>query len=57
MLPITHGVDRHALARAAYTMMLVLVTLLPYLTGMSGLIYLGGARSCWARVSSTTPSA
>ena len=26
-----------------YTILLVLVTLLPYLTGMTGLIYLGGA--------------
>ena len=40
MLPVTHGEDftrRHILL---YTILLVVVTIVPYLTGMSGLIYL-----------------
>jgi protoheme IX farnesyltransferase len=43
MLPITHGVVFTRWHILAYTILLCLVTLLPYLTGMSGLIYLGGA--------------
>ena len=40
MLPVTHGdafTRQHILY---YTVLLVLVTIVPYLTGMSGLIYL-----------------
>jgi len=40
MLPVTHGVEFTRLHVLLYTLILVLVTLLPYLTGMSGLIYL-----------------
>lgn len=43
MLPVTHGerfTRQHILL---YTVLLVLVTILPYLTGMSGLIYLVAA--------------
>ncbi len=43
MLPVTHGVEYTRWHVLFYTVLLVLVTLLPYLTGMSGLLYLGGA--------------
>lgn len=43
MLPITHGVTVTRWHILAYTVILVIVTLLPYLTGMSGFFYLGGA--------------
>jgi protoheme IX farnesyltransferase len=40
MLPVTHGSDYTRLQILLYTILLFLVTLLPYLTGMSGMIYL-----------------
>lgn len=40
MLPITHGVKYTKLNIILYTLLLILVSILPYLTGMSGLIYL-----------------
>ncbi|HEV7633730.1 MAG TPA: heme o synthase [Steroidobacteraceae bacterium] len=40
MLPVTHGVAYTRLHVLLYTVILVLVTLLPYLTRMSGLVYL-----------------
>jgi heme o synthase len=40
MLPVTYGVKFTQLHILFYTVLLVLVTLLPYLTGMSHLIYL-----------------
>ncbi len=40
MLPVTHGVEFTRLQILLYTILLLIVTLLPYLTGMSGLIYL-----------------
>ncbi len=40
MLPVTHGEAYTRLNILLYTILLVLVTILPYLTGMSGLIYL-----------------
>jgi protoheme IX farnesyltransferase len=43
MLPVTHGIVYTRWHVLFYTVLLVLVTLLPALTGMSGLIYLGGA--------------
>jgi protoheme IX farnesyltransferase len=43
MLPVTHGVEFTRLHVLLYTVILVLVTLLPYLTRMSGLIYLAAA--------------
>ena len=43
MLPVTHGVEFTRLHVLLYTVILALVTLLPYLTGMSGLIYLVAA--------------
>lgn len=43
MLPVTHGPEFTRLQILLYTVLLLLVTLLPYLTGMSGLIYLSVA--------------
>ena len=43
MLPVAYGVEFTRLHILLYTILLVLVTLLPYLTGMSGLIYLVAA--------------
>jgi len=43
MLPVTHGVVYTRWHVLYYTILLVVVTVLPYLTGMSGLFYLGGA--------------
>ena len=43
MLPVTHGVAFTRLQVLLYTVLLVAVTLLPFTTGMSGLIYLGAA--------------
>jgi protoheme IX farnesyltransferase len=43
MLPVTHGVDYTRLQVLFYTVLLVVVTLMPYITGMSGLIYLAAA--------------
>ena len=40
MLPVTHGVEFTRLHVLLYTVILAVVTLLPYLIGMSGLIYL-----------------
>ncbi|MDQ7090462.1 MAG: heme o synthase [Methylococcales bacterium] len=40
MLPVTHGVEFTRLQILLYTILLFIVTLLPYLTGMSHLIYL-----------------
>ena len=40
MLPVTHGEAYTRLNILLYTILLVLVTILPYLIGMSGLIYL-----------------
>ena len=52
MLPVTHGVEFTRLHVLLYTVILCVVTLLPYMTGMSGLIYLGAvlllnARFLW----------
>jgi heme o synthase len=43
MLPVTHGVDYTRLQVLLYTVLLTVVTLLPYLTRMSGLLYLAAA--------------
>lgn len=42
MLPVTHGAAHTRLQILLYTVLLVIVTTLPYLTGMSGLIYMAG---------------
>jgi protoheme IX farnesyltransferase len=43
MLPVTHGVEVTKAFVWYYTILLVIVTLLPYLTGMSGELYLFAA--------------
>ena len=43
MLPVTHGVAYTRLQVLLYTVLLTVVTLMPYLTRMSGLIYLAAA--------------
>jgi protoheme IX farnesyltransferase len=43
MLPVTHGAEFTRLQIFLYTILLFIVTLLPYLTGMSSLIYLFSA--------------
>ncbi|WP_331345849.1 heme o synthase [Cellvibrio sp. UBA7661] len=43
MLPVTHGIDFTKTLILLYTLLLAVVCLLPYLVGMSGLIYLLGA--------------
>jgi protoheme IX farnesyltransferase len=43
MLPVTHGVVYTRWHVLFYTVLLVVITVLPFLTGMSGVFYLGGA--------------
>jgi protoheme IX farnesyltransferase len=43
MLPVTHGIESTKSFVLSYTVLLILVSVLPYLTGMSGLLYLFGA--------------
>lgn len=43
MLPVTHGVEYTRLQILLYSVLLLVVTLLPAITGMSGLIYLAAA--------------
>ena len=43
MLPVTHGVTYTRWQILLYTVLLVVVTVLPWLVGMSGVFYLGGA--------------
>ena len=43
MLPVTHGEQYTRLHILLYTILLVVITIIPYLTGMSGLIYLATA--------------
>lgn len=43
MLPVTHGVEFTRLQVLLYTVLLTVVTLLPYLTRLSGLVYLAAA--------------
>ncbi|MEG3193002.1 heme o synthase [Lysobacter sp. D1-1-M9] len=43
MLPVTHGVQYTRWQILFYTVLLLVVTVLPWVTGMSGLFYLGGA--------------
>jgi protoheme IX farnesyltransferase len=49
MLPVTHGIPYTRLQIVLYTILLILATLLPVLTGMSGLIYLGAVIALNAR--------
>jgi heme o synthase len=43
MLPVTHGIAYTRLQIVLYTILLIVSTLLPFLTGMSGLVYLVAA--------------
>ena len=43
MLPVTHGTAYTKLHILLYTIIMVLISLLPYLTGMSNLLYFGAA--------------
>ncbi|MBA2410895.1 MAG: protoheme IX farnesyltransferase [Gammaproteobacteria bacterium] len=43
MLPVTHGDDYTRLYILLYTLLMVVITVLPFATGMSGPIYLAGA--------------
>jgi protoheme IX farnesyltransferase len=43
MLPVTHGVEYTRRFILLYTIILILITVMPYLSGMSGLIYLTAA--------------
>jgi protoheme IX farnesyltransferase len=43
MLPVTHGLPFTRLQILFYTILLIIVTTLPYLTRMSGPLYLAGA--------------
>jgi protoheme IX farnesyltransferase len=43
MLPVTHGVEYTRVQVLLYTLLLIAATLLPWVTGMSGSFYLGGA--------------
>jgi len=43
MLPVTHGVEYTRWQILLYTLLLLIVTVLPWVAGMSGLCYLGGA--------------
>ena len=43
MLPVTHGEEYTRLNILLYTILLVVISIIPYLTGMSGLIYLAAA--------------
>jgi protoheme IX farnesyltransferase len=49
MLPVAYGVEFTRLHILLYTVLLVIVTLLPYLTGMTGLIYLAAAAALGAQ--------
>ena len=49
MLPVTHGEAYTRLNILLYTILLLLVTILPYLIGMSGLIYLATAMALGGR--------
>ena len=42
MLPVTHGVQFTRWHILFYTILLIIVTILPFLTGMSGLLYFSG---------------
>ncbi len=43
MLPVTHGIEFTKTQVVLYTVLLIVVTVLPFVTGMSGLLYLLGA--------------
>ncbi|AOV18358.1 protoheme IX farnesyltransferase [Acidihalobacter aeolianus] len=46
MLPVTHGEEHTQTQILVYTVILVLVTLLPFIMGHAGWLYLAGAAAC-----------
>ena len=50
MLPVTHGAEFTRLQVLLYTLVLFAATLLPFVYGMSGWLYLVGGAWCWALV-------
>lgn len=62
MLPVTHGIEYTKRFILLYTIILLLITIMPYLSGMSGLIYLGaavllGSRFLWYAIALKADSA
>ena len=55
MLPVTHGSEFTRLQVLLYTLVLFAATLLPFVSGMSGWIYLAAAVVLGRRASSATP--
>ncbi len=49
MLPVTHGIQFTKLSIYLYTILLLVVTVLPFIVGMSGWVYLAGAVGLGAR--------
>lgn len=49
MLPVTHGEAYTKLHIVLYTVIMIVVSVLPFLTGMSGLLYLAGALTLGGR--------
>ncbi|MGQ0696603.1 MAG: heme o synthase [Panacagrimonas sp.] len=49
MLPVTHGIEYTKTQVLLYTVLLIVVTVLPFATGMSGLLYLIGALALGGR--------
>jgi protoheme IX farnesyltransferase len=49
MLPVTHGIRYTKLSILLYTVLLLVVSILPFAVGMSGIWYLGGALVLGAR--------
>jgi protoheme IX farnesyltransferase len=49
MLPVTHGIPYTALHSLLYTILLIIVSILPVIVGMSGLVYLIAALALGAR--------
>lgn len=49
MLPVTHGIEFTKLNIYLYTILLLVVSILPFVVGMSGLVYLFGALILGAR--------
>ena len=55
MLPVTHGVKFTKLQIVLYTIILILVSLLPFIVLMSGVFYLISALSAWSNIYASIP--
>ena len=55
MLPVTHGSEFTRLHVFLYTLVLFAATLLPFISGMSGLVYLAAAIVLGVHVHAATP--